>query len=644
MIRGRMRIFLVTFLLVISCVFCVYAGEIDDLIEQLGKGTRAQREKASEELVYFHGSRAIPQLIQALDSSDRIFRADVAYTLACMGEWEWISLSGRNLERAVSRLADALSDSYWRVRANAAFALRDIGEASKEAEHELARALQDNDPRVRSAAAFALGAIEPESEMTIQSLAIALSDKDRETRWAAALALKSIGPDASFAIDQLLACLNDESKWVRLAAAEALASIGDSNDRIVRAVAEAVDKEDERDKNARGDWYYESVAWEMLNALAMFEEAAIPYLQTIFISGRHRDAIGYSLVEIGEPAVPVFVTIMAECKDPEGKEMAAQYLGRMGDAAIPALEELSDSTDPEIREIVAGAFKHSYNADVRVVNLLCKLVKDTDKWVRAQAAESLATIDRRTDTRELIAGGLMHASTDSFVDVRYQAARGLKTIGLFGEDIDVVPSLLILAEDKDAEVRREATEGLKEQIRYGFRPLSDTQKADILSVIMRNLSDANEEVRLVAIDVVGAMIDRDVLEDTDPVVHALIDALDSPYLSERAARVLAQLGEAARPALGKIMNLMWPTDKTDYQMAVARIGGESVLSQMIEALEHHDSSRRLNAVKVLFYMGPDAQSAIPALKRLIAKEPVYTVRFFAENVTLPHLESGESIW
>lgn len=644
MTHRKMLILLMTVALVTSCIVSVYASEIDDLIEQLEKGARAQRERVSEDLVYSQGSRAIPQLIQALDSDNDILRADIVFTLARMGRWQWTSLSGRNLDRAVDRLTVALSDSYWRVRANAAFALRDIGEAAKESEDELVSALGDDDARVRSAVAYALEAIKSESKTTIQALIKCLSDEDRDTRWAAAWALNSIGPGASSAVEQLLVCLNDESKWVRLAAVEALASIGGSSDRIVRAVAEAVDKEDERDKSASSSVYYESVAWDMLNVLTTFEEAAIPFLQTIFISGRHRDSIGYELARIGEPAVPALLTMMVECKDPEGKESAAKYLGNIGDAAIPALEELANSTDPEVRETVAGAFKNSYRVDVRVANILCKLVKDSDKWVRIAATESLATIGRGIDTRDLIAVGLIDASKDSVTDVRYQAARGLKVIGMPSEGIDVISPLVTLAGDKDEQVRRVATEGLKEQIPYRPRPLSDKQKADISSVVVRNLSDVNEEVRLAAIDAVGAMIDTDMVKDTAPVVRALTDALDTKRLADKAAGALARLGETARPALGKVMDLMWGTDNSDYQMAVARIGGKTVLPQMIEALEHQNSSHRLNAVKVLFYIGPDAKSAIPALKKLIEKEPVYSVRFFAESVALPHLESGESLW
>jgi HEAT repeat protein len=644
MTHKKMLLLLMAVALVMLCVVSVYAGEIDDLIEQLEKGTRVQREKASEELVYPQGSRAIPQLIQALDSGNDVFRADVAYTLASMGDWQWKLLSGRNLERAVDRLTVALSDSYWRVRANAAFVLRNIGEDAKESEEELVNALGDDDARVRSAVAYALEAIKPESRRTIQALIKCLSDEDRDTRWAAACTLNSIGPDASSAVDQLLVCLNDESKWVRLAAVEALANIGDSSERIIRAVAEAVDEEDERYTRAGSSGYYESVAWDMLNALTTFEEAAIPFLQTIFISGRHRDSIGYALARIGEPAVPALLTMMTECKDPEGKESAAKYLGNIGDAAIPALEKLADSTDPEVRETVAAAFKNSYRVDVRVVNILCKLVKDSDKWVRTAATESLATVGRGTDTRDLIAVGLIDASKDSVTDVRYQAARGLKTIGMPSEGIDVVSSLVILAGDKDAQIRRVATEGLKEQIPYRFRPLSDKQEADVVSVVVRNLSDANEEVRLAAIDAVGPIIDTDMIKDPVPVVRALTDALDTKRLADKAAGALARLGEAARPALGKVMDLMWSTDNSDYQIAVARIGGKTVLSQMIEALEHQNSSHRLNAVKVLFHMGPDAKSAIPAVKRLIEKESVHSVKFFAENATLPQLESGESIW
>jgi HEAT repeat protein len=644
MIRKKMLLFVMTFVLVVAYVASVHAAGIDGLIEQLRTGTRVQRERAAEDLIYDYGTKAIPRLIQELDSDDDAFRADIAFTLACMDTWYWELLSGRNLERAVDRLGDALSDSYWRVRANAAFALRQIGEAAVESEQELADALRDEDPRVRSAAAYGFTVIKGKSEKTIQALVECLSDEDRDTRWAAVCALGSIGSDAGFVVDQILICLEDISKWVRLAAVEALVSIGDSSDKVLKAVFETINKEDERNKGSMQEYYEESVVWSMMDAFIRFRDAVIPYLKTIFIDGRHRDTISYVFVEIGKPAIPVLLEIITECRDFEGKEAAVRSLAQIGDAAISELEKLAEDKDPEVREIVALGFKSLYYPDRRIISILCELVKDDDKWVRVAATESIATFARDTDAVDLVATGLTDASADSFSDVRYQAALGWRYMKEPGGGIDSVSPLVVLAKDTNVKVRKVAIQGLEEQVRFRFSPLSDRQKAYIVSVIMQNLSDSDNEVRLAALNTMGALIDEGMVDDFTSVVNILMEMMETKSLADTVVRVLTKMGEAAHPALERIMDMMWNTDNMDYQIAVAKIGGTDILPQMIVTLEHNNSSYRLNAVKVLYYMGPDAKSAIPALRKLVERETVYSVKFFAENIALPYLESGVSLW
>ena len=121
----------------------------------------------------------------------------------------------------VEELIRELRDKDWRVRWDAALALRKIGD--ERAVEPLINALRDEYPDVRRAAAEALGKIG--DKKAIEPLIIALRDKDWRVRWDAALALREIGDER--AVEPLINALRDGSPEVCRAAAEALGKIGD---------------------------------------------------------------------------------------------------------------------------------------------------------------------------------------------------------------------------------------------------------------------------------------------------------------------------------------------------------------------------------------------------------------------------------
>ncbi|MCZ8288891.1 HEAT repeat domain-containing protein, partial [Microcystis sp. LE19-59.1C] len=120
----------------------------------------------------------------------------------------------------VNQLSQALKDSDWGVRWNAAEALGNISPETAIA--ELLKALEDSNSDVRRRAALALGKIG--SETAIMGLLKALEDSDEYVRRNAAFALGNIGSET--AIAGLLKALKDSDESVRGNAAFALAKIG----------------------------------------------------------------------------------------------------------------------------------------------------------------------------------------------------------------------------------------------------------------------------------------------------------------------------------------------------------------------------------------------------------------------------------
>ena len=135
---------------------------------------------------------------------------------------------------AVPTLIDALQATDDSVRANAAFALADMGKAAQEALPALIRAAQDPSESVRRHATEGLGLIgqlvpnEMDVSETVQVLATGLSDDYLPVRDNAARALAKFGTLAEPAMPALVAQLEDEDRYVRFHAALALKQINTS--------------------------------------------------------------------------------------------------------------------------------------------------------------------------------------------------------------------------------------------------------------------------------------------------------------------------------------------------------------------------------------------------------------------------------
>ncbi len=621
----------------------VQAFDINTLMKELEQGDAYQRENASEQLSYYCGASAIPTLVKALRSSNPTFRADVVYTLARMPEYSWAELSsGRYLESSIDELTNALNDSHWKVRANAAFALRNIGFPAQLADEQLVNSLNDSDPRVRSAAAYALQKISPRPEKVVKALIKCLSDTDRDTRWAAIGALGSIGAPARDGVDGLINCLNDKSIWVQVAAAEALGSIGYDGDNVLNALRIALDKEDNRVVSfttyAGGD--DAELSYTIIHALGKLGEKAIPILRDIFISGKHYYNISYELIDIGEPAIPTLVEIMENCSDLQGRLEAGHALIRIGPSGISTLTDLAESSDPVLREAVVSSFSNLYGYNEKVVNLLCRLIKkDEDKWVRLAAITSLVELDFTYDGLSSLVDGFTYASKDSFSSVRVQAAKGFSRIIEFTVDSSL-PVVLTLTSDGDPEVRKEAIAAMQGLV-YNFDSLSDSQSSGIVSATTKVLSDSDTEVAKKAIETITYLCyTKRGIKESQPVVEKLIEIMNNNQLEKDAIRALGMFGTNASKALPKILQRMWAAeDDSTYTEEVAKIGGTSVVPEMIQTLNNKDSKIRTKAIWVLYHIGSDAKDAIPALESLLKTESNYTVRLWAD-MALQRIKSG----
>ncbi len=125
---------------------------------------------------------------------------------------------------AVPALIKALNNENARVRENAAWALKKMGEKTVEAVPALIKALKDEDARVCENSVNALAIM---GEKAVPALIKALKDENALARKNAARTLAKIGEKAVEAVPALINALKDENARAGIEAAQALANIGE---------------------------------------------------------------------------------------------------------------------------------------------------------------------------------------------------------------------------------------------------------------------------------------------------------------------------------------------------------------------------------------------------------------------------------
>lgn len=310
--------------------------------------------------------------------------------------------------------------------------------------------LQAQDAGVRLRAASAL------REMTYKAadarltlITVVNDDADALVRAEAANTLGYLGPEAGEALAH--AVRFDPSEPVRAAAALALGRIGPEYDRGLSAVtgALAVERRD-------------TVRARMVAALEAFGAPAKETLRKAQLdeSSLVRDRAALALERIDKSATAAAPPTPTRVGDltrslREGDSMtrvkAAQDLGRLGAAAVPALPALTEalkSSDLGVRVAAAGALR-MLGPDAIPALLLA--ARDTDPSVRSTAAQGLGRLSSPSrDNRDTVRA-LEALLKDDEMGVRATAVVALEQVGP-----EALPALRKAADDSDWYVRDRA--------------------------------------------------------------------------------------------------------------------------------------------------------------------------------------------
>jgi HEAT repeat protein len=312
--------------------------------------------ESPEEALCLIGSAAIHKLTEALAEKNKDIVSIAAKTLKKINP-EWFR--DKNAALAVPRLATALSDSEWYVRAAAAQVLGKIGPAAMKAVPNLVKTLADTNKNVREAAKKALEMVTVKHTESEEDNTETETEKDNSER--------------------------NCSRWSEDEAMNAeIARLADSKTEVQDAAAAALEKMNPQWRKSEA----------VRHAVPDFVKSLGEGVGTAF------DAPRKALLKIGVPAIFHLVKSLAE-GNKTVSAAAVQILEQMDPQwhqtpgareAVPYLEKALSDSEWYVRDAAAQVLGKIGPAAIKTVPSLVKTMADTNKTVRASAKEALDKI------------------------------------------------------------------------------------------------------------------------------------------------------------------------------------------------------------------------------------------------------------
>jgi HEAT repeat protein len=452
------------------------------------EGTGQLRMGLPENMAFFAlaptmGQKAVPRLVQALESDDPTTRQSAAGALARMGP---------NAATARVALSHALKDEEHDVRRLAANTLGNCGPEGRNALAGLLHALGDGDERVRQAASEALEKTGPPTAADVPALCAATRDQSFQARLYAVRAIEQVGAKAKGAAIDLIKSLKDSDGDVRAAAVSALVAIR-PEPLSLPALVEVL-RDDAKDQSA--------AAAEVFSRIGPLGAAALLELRSALKS----------------PTTHV-------------RAHAARSLGAIGAGASPAIPDLKVVLQDQafdVREQAALALDRiGAGAGARAAPALVAALLDPDTNVSRRAREALERVGALTSEE---VPGLIQALQKGNAENRAFAASALGGIGPAAKDA-VTALAKAVTVDQELAVRQRAAVALG---KIGPRAWESA------SALGKALQESDEQLRRNAAAALGA-----IGPDASKGVPGLILALKDKSFQEEATQALVRIGRGA---------------------------------------------------------------------------------------------------
>lgn len=635
-------------------VLLANAGEVEDLIGELGSGDKVKRREAARSLALLGPAAraAVPALIKGLDDDEEQVFFWSATALAKIGPdaheatpelIKRLKRSGRRYKdqvhvrivhaltqigpAAVLQLTGALGSEHSSVRLGAVRVLGNLGFASREAAPRLFDLLADDSESVRFSAGSALGRI---GDVAYPQIMKGLSADSAPVRAAAAHAVVWIPANSRPAIHLAKRLAKETDNETKVAGLNALNRIGFDGERLLAMLLPALDSEEPRLRQE---------ALSGILSLRPNSRAAVPHLierlaakdpskrkQAIDLLGR----MGYD----ASVAVPKLITGLGQA-DEEEKRSIRNALVEMGPASIPSL--LDSATEIPLAKLLGETWQADCigGIGIQAVSSLTNSLKENpgngagllslvalqkigDKspttrqvilpWLEHEQAvfrgAALSALVASSTKPNMLMPRLQAAMRDPNSLVRQAAMDALASLGSSAKG--ATTALVNSLDDKDAAVQLSAIRAI------GKLESDDSALAERL---VKFLDGANPETRLAVVVSLGGF-----RRLPDSAVNSLVNVLEVEHAETQSTvfGALAKLGSSAKPALPALnsaLNHKNEVVRTSALKALAKV--ESNKGRLLNALQaklvDKASSVRHTAILELGELGSDARPVGPAL-------------------------------
>ena len=563
------------------------------------------------------GGDGLVPLMKLLKDGDKRMRA---FATRALGE--------TNDRKVVPALINALGDSSWSVRKNAAdsliqlgkIALKPVGQALKKDNEDirywatrilggmgksgvgpLLVLLKKGNKDMRFFAAEALGDVE--DPKSIKALIDTLSDPSWSVRKNAAKSLQKLGKQAVIPLSKALESPNQDIRfWV----ARILGKIGE--EAITALLKQLKDEDSETRRLTRQ-------VLDDMGGVAV--EPLIKALQS-----KNREMRRNAAEALGNTRDPRSIQPLIRALADESwfvRKNAAEALEEMGNRAVP---ELTAALALQNEDIQYWSTRVLGNIGITDVSPLAAVLRDGNEEARYYAIEAMG---RALNWKDSMAY-LVEALKDPSWPVRRKAAESLEIIGP-----PVVEYLIQSIKDQDSDIRYWTLRILRsfgdmamekmcemlndpspEQRLYAVSALQEFGNKKAVGPLSRSLTDKNEWVRRQCVMALGTL--------GDPVaVYALIEAMrpEPPDACQLIAKSIAKLGNDAIPGIKKSLDDPDEKMRENLMSTLSQIGSPEAMQILLSRfLSTEDESE---ADDIAYYIAPFGAIAVDPLLKFIPK-------------------------
>jgi len=548
----------------------------------------------------------------------------------------------RHGESALAELTPLLRSDDHATRRNALLALGQMGSEAGDAMVEVRERFSDEDARVRTEALAAFSRICDDQDQVLMAAAAFLADSDRQVRDVAARTLQTAGPTA---IPALIAVAHSESREARQLVIRLLPAADRHRDADeVNAVLRSLF--DDPDGTVR------------LQAIKAVVGRGAARLDEVLGWLRDEDPIlvteGLRAVrslgpETAAVVIPDLAVLLEERSGLKFRELLPAISQFKAAAAplIPALLQRGADPNSDARFQIAGTLLAIGADPADIVPILIVLL-DSDKahyndcW---QAGQLLTQIDP-AEARRQVSRLVSKIEAKETEPMEHEDADLQSLCGMGSQAQEAVPLLIRLLSHPSRSVR-----GIAMATICGLGPAAAPAVPMLLPLADR------ESHAIMALGRIGS--------DARSAVPKLLKLSDNPHSGEYAARALGQIGDASpqviaalrrqltrtpeqnnqhqdlarlrvaaiqslvllagdrATTLADLLSLLIDSDQAVRVEAIAGIGrltgdrGEAI-ERLIESLDDVAPAIQTAAARALGRIGPQAQAALPELRRLAA--------------------------